>query len=185
VAKLVLEKAWEWNNQALMFFDHQRPAMENFPFWWYHIEGREVRLIKQISKNVSVIFGENKWIEQDDRTAVEKLDKRNAFYEIDSETATELERRSWMSLGEEINTDPTPKEVTIVYPNGGGCIYTFHPVHGRMLQCTWINQDGEIIYKSMYVYNSKNFAVKYGNSAGDRWSKNWDKQKEKYIWQKS
>ena len=89
-----------------------------------------------------------------------------------------------MSLGEEINPEETPKEVTIVHPGGGGCIYTFHPVHGRMLQATWISQDGEIIYKAMYVYNDKNFAVKYGNTAGDKWAKNWNKEKEKYIWQK-
>jgi hypothetical protein len=52
-----------------------------------------------------------------------------------------------------------------------------------MLQCTWISQDGEIIYKAMYVYNDKNFAVQYGNTAGDKWSKVWNKEKEKYIWQ--
>jgi len=180
--KLVLEKPWDWNDQALMYFDTQRPVMEKFPFWWYHIEGREVRLIKQISKNCGVVFNENRWIEQDDRTTVEKLDNRNAFYEIDAETATELERRSWMSLGEPVDQEPTPKQVTIVHPNGGGCIYTFHPVHGRMLQSTWINQDGEIIYKAMYVYNDKNFAVKYGNTLGDRWAKVWDQEKKKYLW---
>jgi hypothetical protein len=183
MGKLVLEKPWEWNERALMYFDTQRPVLENFPFWWYHIEGREVRLIKQISKTCGVCFGENKWVEVDERSTVEKLDKRNAFYEVDSETATELERRSWMSLGESVDLEPTPKQVTIVHPNGGGCIYTFHPVHGRMLQCTWISQDGEIIYKAMYVYNDKNFAVQYGNTAGDKWAKVWNKEKQKYIWQ--
>jgi hypothetical protein len=180
--KLVLEKAWEWNDQALMYFDTQRPVMEKFPFWWYHIENNEIRLIKQVSKNFGVIFDENRWIEQDDRSTVEKLDNRNAFYEIDAETATELERRSWMSLGEPVDQEPTPKQVTIVHPNGGGCIYTFHPVHGRMLQSTWINQDGQIIYKAMYVYNDKNFAVKYGNTLGDKWAKVWDQEKKKYLW---
>jgi hypothetical protein len=184
MGKLVLEKAWDWNDQALMYFDAQRPVMTNFPFFWYHIHEREVRLIKQISKTCGVIFAENKWIEIDERSTVEKMDKRNAFYEVDSETATELERRSWMSLGEEINLEETPKQVTIVHPNGGGCIYQFHPVHGRMLQATWISQDGEIIYKAMYVYNDKNFAVKYGNTEGDKWAKNWNKEKEKYLWQK-
>jgi hypothetical protein len=182
--KLVLEKPWTWNENTLMYFDQQRPEFINFPFWWYHIQEREIRLIKQISKNCSVIFGENKWIEQDERTAVAKMDKRNAYYETDSETATDLERRSWATLGDMADLEPTPKQVTIVHPCGGGCIYTFHPVHGKMLQCTWINQDGQIIYKAMYIYNDDNFAMKYANTEKDKWQKNWNKEKEKYIWQK-
>ena len=43
---------------------------------------------------------------------------------------------------------------------------------------------GNQIYKAMYVYNDKNFAVKYANTAGDKWEKVWNKQKEKYIWDK-
>jgi hypothetical protein len=182
--KLVLENPWDWNDHALMYFDAQRPVMINFPFFWYHIHEREVRLIKQISKTCGVIFGENKWIEVDERTTVEKMDKRNAYFETDTETASELERRSWNTLGEVVDLEETPKQVTIVHPNGGGCIYTFHPVHGRVLQATWISQDGEIIYKAMYVYNDKNFAVKYANTGGDKWEKVWNKQKEKYIWDK-
>ena len=179
--KLVLEKPWDWNDQALMYFDCQRPVMTRFPFWWYHVEGRQVRLIKQISVNCGICFGENRWIEQAP-SFTEQLEEKNAFYEVDAETATELERRSWMTIGEVENIEASPKQVTIVHPNGGGCIYTFHPVHGRMINCTWISQDGEIIYKAMYVYNDKHFAVKYGNTSGARLEKVWDKEQKKYLW---
>jgi hypothetical protein len=179
--KLVLEKPWEWNEQALMYFDRQRPEMFRFPFWWYHIEGREVRLIKQISKNCGICFAENRWVERE-ATFAEQLQEKLATYEIDAETASELERRSWMTLGEVESLEAAPKQVTIVHPNGGGCIYNFHPVHGRMLNCTWINQDGEIIYKAMYVYNEKHFAAQYGNTTGMRMHKVWDKEEKKYLW---
>ena len=179
--RLVLEKPWTWNDNALMYFDRQRPEMVNFPFWWYLIEGRTVQYIKQLSKNCGICYAENRWIERDD-TIAEQLEEKSAVYEMDAETATELERRSWMTLGEVELVQPAPRQVTIVHPNGGGCIYTFHPAHGRMMQCTWMNQDGEIIYKAMYSYNEKGFAVQYGNTFGDRWAKDWDKEKKQYIW---
>jgi hypothetical protein len=112
------------------------------------------------------------------------MDKRNAYYESDNETATNLERRSWTTLGEVADLEPSPKEVTIMYEEGGGCIYKFHPVHGQIQQSTYINQDGEIYYKSMFLYNDQNFAVEYGNNFGDKWAKVWNKEKEKYIWNK-
>jgi len=180
--KYVLEKPWVWNEQAIMYYDGQRPQRTDFPFWWYRVQDLEISLVKQISQNCGIIFHENRWIEYDERTVVEKMAKRNVVEEMDSETATELERRSWMTLGEVEDLEPTPKEVVINHPSGGGAIYRFHPVHGRLWQCTWINSEGEIIYKSMFEYNDKHFAVKYGNSFGDRWAKVWDKEKTRYIW---
>ena len=61
--RLVLEKPWTWNDNALMYFDRQRPEMVNFPFWWYLIEGRTVQYIKQLSKNCGICYAENRWIE--------------------------------------------------------------------------------------------------------------------------
>lgn len=184
MGKYKLEKPWDWNEQAEMYYNNQRPTRTDYPFFWYKVEGDDIALIKQISKFCGVIHQENRWVIVDERTVVEKLAKRNHMEEVDAETATELERRSWMTLGEVQDLEPTPKDVVISYENSGGCIYKFHPVHGRLMQATWINADGEIIYKSMFVYNDKHFAIKYGNTLKDRWAKVWDKVKNRYIWTK-
>ena len=182
MGKLQLERPWEWNEQAVIYYDGQRPDRTDYPFFWYKVEGLEIALVKQVDKFFGVIFQENRWVEVDDRTVVEKLAKRNHVDDLDLETATELERRSWMTLGEVSDLEPTPREVIISHESGGHCIYKFHPVHGRLSQTTWINDCGEIIYKAMFEYNDKHFAVKYGNTLGDRWAKVWDKVKNKYIW---
>ena len=181
MAKYVLQKSWVWDDNAVIYYG-AGPTRTDYPFFYYLQRDNNIQYRKQISKYCSIMFDENFWIVEDSRTVVEKLENKNAYLEMDSETATELERRSWMTLGEELDLEPTPKEVTIIHPNGGGAIYKFHPVHGRLLQCTWINQDGEIFYKSMFVYNDKNFAIKYGNTYGDKWAKVWDQEKKKYLW---
>jgi hypothetical protein len=179
-----LEKAWDWNEQAEIYYNNERPDRTDYPFWWYKVDGDDIYLIKQISKFCGVIQRENRYVLIDDRSTVEKLAKRNYVDDIDQETASELERRSWYTLGEVQDLEPTPREVVISHENGGGCIYRFHPVHGRMISCIWINADGETIYKSIFEYNDKHYAVKYGNTLGDRWAKVWEKEKNKYIWKK-
>ena len=178
----ILQKEWTWRSDAEIYDEGQRPTRTDYPFWWYAVIGDEIELRKQVSKTFGIIFDSNKLVIQDLRSAVEKIDKKNSYYELDSETASEIERRSWMTLGEVVEPERAPLEVTISHPSGGGAIYKFHPVHGRLWQTTWINQDGEIIYKAMFEYNDKHFSVKYGNSLGDRWARVWDKEKSKYLW---
>jgi len=145
--KLVLEKKWTWNDQILMYFDHQRPDMVNFPFWWYHIEDREIRLIKQVSKTFGVVFAENRWIPEpeDIELTVKNLSSYYEDNDLDSDTLTELERRSWCTLGQFI-VDDYPNELLIEYSSGGGVIFKFHPTTKKIMEVTKCNSDGIIIY---------------------------------------
>ena len=147
MAKLVLEKAWEWNDKILMYFDHQRPDMVNFPFWWYHIEGREIRLIKQVSKTFGVVFSENRWIPEVEEVEilVNSLDSYYQDHDLDSDTLSEIERRSWSTLGQYV-IDDYPNELLIEYASGGGVIFKFHPTTKKILEVTKCNSDGIIIY---------------------------------------
>lgn len=182
MVNLVLEKEWSWRKDADIYDEGHRPTRTDYPFWWYSVIGNEIELRKQVSRTFGIIFDSNKLVIEDTRTSAEKLNKKNSFYEIDSETASELERRSWMSLGEPEEVEKAPLEYTISHPSGGGAVYKFHPVTGKLWQTTWINSDGEITYKAMFEYNDKHFAVKYGNTLGDRWARVWDKEKSKYLW---
>jgi len=145
--KLVLEKAWDWNDQALMYFDTQRPVMEKFPFWWYHIENNEIRLIKQVSKNFGVIFAENRWIPEveDDGLIENNLNNWYNKEDLDQDTLGELERRSWITLGQFV-VDDYPNELLIEYESGGGVIFKFHPSTKKIIEVTKCNSDGIIIY---------------------------------------
>lgn len=147
MAKLVLEKAWEWNDKILMYFDHQRPDMVNFPFWWYHIEGREIRLIKQVSKTFGVVFAENRWIPEVEDIGILTNDLKGHYNneDFDSDTLSELERRSWVTLGQFV-VDDYPNELLIEYPSGGGVIFKFHPMTKKIMEITKCNSDGIIIY---------------------------------------
>lgn len=145
--KLVLEKPWDWNDQALMYFDCQRPVMTRFPFWWYHVEGRQVRLIKQISKTFGVCFAENRWIEEVEENGDYALNLENIYshLEYDSNTISELERRSWMTLGQFV-IDDYANEFMIEYPSGGGVIFKFHPMTKKIIEVTKCDSDGIIVY---------------------------------------
>ncbi len=145
--KLVLEKEWQWNDHALMYFDAQRPVMQNFPFFWYHVHDRKVRLIKQISKTCGVIFAENRWIPEpeDIELTVKNLSSYYEDNDLDSDTLTELERRSWCTLGQFL-VDDYPNELLIEYPSGGGVIFKFHPTTKKIMEVTKCNSDGIIIY---------------------------------------
>ena len=184
MGKYQLERPWDWNERAEMYYNNERPTRTDYPFWWYKVEGDDIYLIKQITKFWGVIHNQNKYVLIEDESLISNLAKKHYLEDVDNETAYELERRSWMTLGEVDDLEKTPSEVVISYEGGGGCIYKFHPVHGRIVSCIWVDADGVIIYKSIFEYNHKHYAVKHGNSLGDRWSKDWDKQKEKYIWKK-
>lgn len=155
--KLVLEKPWTWNDNALMYFDAQRPEMINFPFWWYHIHDREVRLIKQISKTCGVIFGENRWIPEVEDIGILTTDLKGHYnkedYDID--TINELERRSWITLGQFV-VDDYPNESLIEYPGGGGAIFKFDPMTKKILEVTQIDGDGIIFYNCKVKFEEVN-----------------------------
>ncbi|MEI7489631.1 MAG: hypothetical protein WCJ72_19875 [Chryseobacterium sp.] len=145
--KLVLEKDWTWNDNVLMYFDHNRPEMVKFPFWWYHIQDREIRFIKQVSKTFGVVFAENRWIPEpeDIELTVKNLSSYYEDNDLDSDTLTELERRSWVTLGQFV-VDDYPNELLIEYPSGGGVIFKFHPTTKKIMEVTKCNSDGIIIY---------------------------------------
>ena len=170
--KLVLEKAWDWNDQALMYFDTQRPVMEKFPFWWYHIENNEIRLIKQVSKNFGVIFAENRWIPEveDEQTTVSNLQKYLDQSDLDVDTLSELERRSWMTLGE-FNIEDYPLEQIVEYPSGGGAIFTFHPMLKRIIKIDQCNADGELIYTVRVEYKEEETKNDKNEVVGKRYFK--------------
>ena len=148
--KLVLEKPWTWNDNALMYFDRQRPEMVNFPFWWYLIEGRNIQYIKQLTKNCGICYAENRWIEIDEQDIVNVVPKVDE--EIDRELANEIERRSWFTLGDVVIDSPENQYV-IHYASGGGSILTFHPVLKRLIKVEQCNSDGELIFILKVNYN--------------------------------
>jgi hypothetical protein len=155
--KLVLEKEWQWNDQVLMYFDDNRPEMVNFPFWWYHIENRNIKFIKQVSKTFGVVFAENRWIPEVEDIGILTTDLKGHYNkeDYDSDTINELERRSWITLGQFV-VDDYPNESLIEYPGGGGAIFKFHPMTKKILEVTQIDSDGIIFYNCKVEFEETN-----------------------------
>lgn len=140
MGKLQLERPWEWNEQAEMFCYPDRPTRTDYPFWWYNVDGLKISLIKQVSKYFGVIFQENRYITAEQSAIVDNFSKIH-LDDYDSDTAEEIFRRSWMTLGEYV-PDDYENEIIIEYPSGGAVVFTIHPKIKKITEVTQCDADG-------------------------------------------
>ena len=138
-----LRKPWHWREVRIVYgsdLDWIQDEYE-FPFYWYRQIGKNIELVKQLTRFGGVVQDYNEWVPD-----IPKIE--NEIPDVKPPDENFMDRREWTTLGPYVR-DPLPVEYTIDH----GITKVFYELteDGRYKSITHF-KDGKIVYQCNMDY---------------------------------